>query len=171
MVVGTIRYSEQDFALSQSAFSEARPVPLWQATVAIGCLGAVAGLGIATLLSEAVPMLSQHTAWGAACGAILMVGAGAWRISAKPSPMQTAMLQLQQAFQLDEDGFRLSTETAETHMKWAHFLVARIEPDLMVLRTRDETIVLLRRDFLADQADWNEAERLVGAYVSAPSDA
>lgn len=37
----------------------------------------------------------------------------------------------------------------------------RTEPDLMVLRTRDQTVVLLRRALLANQADWNDAGRIV----------
>ena len=140
----------------------------------LACLGAVIGFGFATLLSEvlkpALPVLSQVTAWGAVCGAIASVSAGAWRLSAKRSPMQDAALQIQQAFSLDEDGLRLSTDTAETRMRWAHFLAVRIAPDAMVLRTRDETIVLLRPAFVADPAAWSEAQRIVGAHVTTSSD-
>lgn len=173
MVSGTIRYTEQDFALSQAVLSPVRTIPLWQGTSAIAFLGAVIGYGIATLLSEvlalALPVLSQYTVWGAVCGAILLVSVGAWRLSTKLSPMRQAALQLQQNFLLDENGLRLSTDTAETCMNWAHFLSACIEPDLMVLKTRDETVVLLRPAFVADQAAWSEARRIVGARVSISS--
>lgn len=69
MVSGTIRYTEQDFALSQTVISPARTIPLWQGTCAIACLGAIIGYGSVTLLSEALaqalPVLAQYTAWGA----------------------------------------------------------------------------------------------------------
>lgn len=173
MVSGTIRYTEHDFALSQTTLSPTRTIALWQGACAIACLGAVIGYGSVTLLAEvlaqALPVLSQYTAWGAVCGAILLVSAGAWRLSAKLSPMQQASLQLQQTFHLDENGLRLSTDTAETRMDWAHFLAARIEPDLIVLKTRDETIVLLRPAFVADHAAWNEAKQMVSGRVPASS--
>jgi len=173
MVSGTIQYTEQDFALSQSAFSLGQPLPLWKGACVHACLGAVIGFGVATLLSKilesAWPAVSQFTPWGAVCGTVLLVSAGAWRLSAKRSPMQEAALRIPQAFVLDDSGLRLSTDTAETRMSWAHFLAARIEPDSMVLRTRDETIVLLRPSFVADQAAWSEARRLVGAHVKSQS--
>ena len=169
MVSGTIRYTEQDFVLSQAAYLPGRMISLWQGACAIACLGAVIGYGIATLLSEmlaqTLPTLSQYTAWGAVCGAILLVGAGAQRLSTKLSPAQQAALQLQQAFLLDENGLRLSTDTAETRMNWSHFLDARIEPDLMILKTMDGTIVLLRSTFVADQSGWSEAKRIVSSRV------
>ncbi|CAN5455921.1 hypothetical protein BH10PSE11_BH10PSE11_19970 [soil metagenome] len=173
MVSGTIRYTEQDFALSQAVLSPVRTMPLWQGACAIACLGAMIGYGIATLLSEvlaqALPAVSQYTVWGAVCGAILLVSVGAWRLSTKLSPLQQAALQLQQTFLLDENGLRLSTDTAETCMSWAHFLAACIEPDVMVLKTRDQTVVLLRPAFVADQAVWSEAKRIVSAHVSISS--
>jgi hypothetical protein len=173
MVTGTIRYSEQDFALSQSALSSARPLPLWQGACAMACLGAVIGFGLATLLARllepALPALSDYTAWGAVCGAILLTSAGAWRLSAKLSPAQQATLQLSQTFILDESGLRLRTETAETYMSWAHFPAARIESDLIVLQTRDATIVVLRPAFVADQATWSDAQRIVSAHTANPS--
>jgi len=114
MVSGTIRYTEQDFALSQATLSPTRTIALWQGACAIACLGAVIGYGSVTLLSEvlaqAFPVLSQYTAWGAVCGAILLVSVGAWRLSTKLSPMQQASLQLQQNFHLDENGLRLSSD-------------------------------------------------------------
>src|SRR5262249_46405341 len=128
------------------------------------------GYGLTTLLFEllgqAFPVLSQYTAWGAVFGTILLVSIGAWRLSTKSSPMQQAALKIQQAFVLDENGLRLSTDSAETSMTWTHFLGARIESDVLVLRTRDETVVLIRSGFVADQAAWSEAKRLVGARVS-----
>ena len=136
---------------------------------AAGWLGAAIGFGVATALAEVLPALSQYSAWGGVCGAILLVGLGAWRLSAKLSPVQRATLQLRQAFVLGENGFDLSTDTARTHMDWAHFLAAGIEPHRMVLRTRDETIVLLRPAFFASPADWNEAMRMVGAHIPASS--
>ena len=170
MVSGTIRCTEQDFVRYQAVRSPVRTMPLWQGACAIACLGAVIGYGIATLLSvvlaQALPVLSQYTVWGAVCGAILLISVGARQLSTKLSPMQQAALQLQQTFLLDENGLRLSTDTAETCMNWAHFLAACIEPDLMVLRTRDGTIVLLRPAFVADKAAWSEARRIVGARVS-----
>ncbi|MBN9583220.1 MAG: hypothetical protein J0G37_17165 [Afipia sp.] len=175
MVSGTIQYTEGDFALSQGAFSQAQPLALWKGACALACLGAVIGLGVATLLSKVLqpvfPAVSEFTAWGAACGAIVLVSAGAWRLSAKRSPMQEAALSHPQAFVLDESGLRLSTATAETRMDWAHFLAARIDPDAIVLRTRDETIVLLRPTFVADQATWSEAQRIVSAHVATSSGA
>jgi len=54
-------------------------------------------------------------------------------------------------------------------MNWSHFLAAQIEPDLIILRTRDGTIVLLRPAFVADQAAWNETRRIVGAHMAASS--
>lgn len=175
MVSGTIRYTEQDFALSQTAISPARTIPLWQGTFAIACLGAVIGYGSVTLLSEvlaqAFPVLAQYTTWGAVCGAILLVSVGAWRLSTKLSPMQQASLQLQQSFVLDESGLKLSTDTAETRMDWAHFLAAHIEPDFMILKTRDGTVVLLRPAFVADHATWNEARKIVGRCVPVSSGA
>lgn len=173
MVSGTIRYTEQDFALSQNALSQVQTISLWQGACAIACLGAIIGYGLATLvfglLEQALPVLSQYTAWGAVCGAILLVSVGAWRLSKKLSPMQQTALKIQQAFVLDESGLRLSTDSAETRMNWAHFLAARVESDLMVLRTRDETVVLLRPAFVADQAAWSEAKRIVNARVSTSS--
>lgn len=170
MVLGTIRYTEEDLALSQTAFSPATPLPLWKGACAAACLGAVIGFGIATLLSkmleQVLPVLSQYTAWGAAGGAILLVSAGAWRLSAKASPAQQVALQLSQTFLIDESGLRLSTDTAETRMNWAHFLAAHIKSDLIVLRTRDATIVVLRPAFVANQEAWMEARRIVSARVS-----
>jgi hypothetical protein len=173
MVSGTIRYTEEDFTLSQTAFSQGRTLPLWQAACAMACLGAIIGYGLATLLFEllkqTLPALSQYKAWASVGGAILFVSAGAWRLSAKLSPMQQAALRLPQNFVVDESGLRLSTESATTCMNWAHFLVARIESDWMVLRTQDETVVLLRPAFVADQAAWNEVQRIVGAHVAISS--
>lgn len=173
MVSGMIRYTEQDFALSQARLSQGRTIPLWQGACVIACLGATIGYGTATLLSElsaqTLPVLSQREAWGALCGAILLVTVGASRISTKLSPMQQAALRIQQAFLLDEKGLRLSTDTAETRMNWSHFLAAQIEPDLIVLRTRDGTIVLLRPTFVADQTAWSETKRIVGAHMAASS--
>lgn len=66
MVSGEIRYTEQDFALSQSAFSSAQPLPLWKGACAMACLGAVTGFGLATLLAKllepVLPALSDYTA-------------------------------------------------------------------------------------------------------------
>ncbi|ODT22542.1 MAG: hypothetical protein ABS35_14565 [Kaistia sp. SCN 65-12] len=173
MVSGTIRYTEHDYALSQAKLSHGRTIPLWQGACLTACLGAAIGYGVATLLSgllaQALPMLPQREAWGALGGAVLLVTAGAWRISTKLSPMQQAALRTQQAFLLDENGLQLSTDTAETCMKWGHFLVAQIEPDLIVLRTREETIVLLRPTFVTDRAAWDETKRIVGVYVAASS--
>lgn len=172
MVSGEIRYTEQDFALSQSAFSSAQPLPLWKGACAMACLGAVIGFGLATLLAKllepVLPAWSDYTAWGAVCGAILLTSAGAWRLSAKLSPAQQAALQISQTFFLDESGLRLGTETAETRMSWAHFLAARIESELIVLRTRDATIVVLRPAFVADRTAWSEVQRLVSAHASKP---
>ena len=170
MVSGTIQYTEQDFALSQSAFSPAPPLPLWKGAFAMAFIGAVIGLGATTLLSrlleQVLPALSEYTAWGAVCGAIIFVSAGAWRLSAKLSPAQQAALQTPQAFLIDESGLQLSSDTAETRMTWAHFMTACITSDLIVLRTRDATIVVLRPRFVIDQAAWSEAQRLVAAHVS-----
>jgi len=170
MVSGTIHYTEQDFALSHTAFSPAPPLALWKGAFAMACLGAVIGLGAATLLSrlleQVLPVLSEYTAWGAVCGAILLVSAGAWKLSAKLSPAQQAALQTSQTFAIDEGGLQLRTDTAETRMTWAHFVTARIDPDLIVLKTRDATIVVLRPTFFDSQMAWGEARRIVTAHVS-----
>jgi hypothetical protein len=137
----------------------------------MACLGAVIGYGLVTLaaamLESVMPALSQDKAWGATLGAIVLVSAGAWRMSGKLSPAQAAALQSEQTFLLDDDGFRLASATAETRMDWAHFLAARVEPDLIALKTREQTIVLLRPGFVADQAAWNEARRIVGERIAA----
>ncbi|MCO5129598.1 MAG: hypothetical protein M9932_03415 [Xanthobacteraceae bacterium] len=169
MITGTIRFSDQDFALSRVAFSQGQPISLWLGAGIMACLGAVIGFGLAMLASKALPAVSPHAAWGAVCGAILAVSAGAWKLSAKQSPMQSALLQIQQTFVLDDNGVRLGTDTAQTDMSWAHFVAARIAPEWMVLKTREETVVLLRPAFFADPADWREARRIVGANVATAS--
>lgn len=172
MISGTIQYAEQDFALSHTAFSPAPPLALWKGAFAMACLGAVIGLGAATLLSkmleQVLPTLSEYTAWGAVCGAVVLVSVGAWRLSAKLSPAQQAVLQTSQTFLIDERGLQLSTDTAETRMTWPHFVTARTEPDLIVLKTRDATIVVLRPTFFASQVAWDEARRIVAMHVSSP---
>lgn len=81
---GTSRYTEEDSKRSRAAFSAVRMMPLWQEAFAIACLGAVIGCCSFTLLSEVLAptllILSQYTAWGAVCGAILLMSVGVRRL-------------------------------------------------------------------------------------------
>jgi hypothetical protein len=171
LISGTIKYQQRDLIESRAMFATGEHHALWKATLAIALLGAVIGFGIMTLVSSLLSseqsILSQMETWGAIVGSIALVTTGAWHISHKAESGQSTALERQQSFCIDDEGLRLTSETAESRMSWPHFVEARIEPEMIGLKTQEQTIVLLRPSFVADRKAWDDLRRIVTEHIDA----
>jgi hypothetical protein len=156
-VTGTIVYTAADLKLLRSQFGQTTPIELWQSTLAAGALGAIIGYGLSAL----TPWFHQAGPWLALLFAIAATTGWSWRLTkavapAKPRP---------QSVTLSAAGLRLTTDKADTLMRWPHFTQRFAFPDHIALRTEDNTWVLLRPGYFASPADYAAAVALIEANI------
>lgn len=165
MIEGTQTLDAQSLTLAQKALGRSQTLGLWQGTLALLVLGAIIGIGAASLLGSLFELpftlWSAHVGWAAGLGAALLVLAGAVRLSMAGPP---AFAPRTQRISLDEDGIRLMTDEAESLMRWPHFTRRTSTAEALILETRDQTLVLLRpADFPA--VAFATVEALVARHI------
>ncbi|HEV2514403.1 MAG TPA: hypothetical protein VGV07_04080 [Devosia sp.] len=164
MITGIIVYDASDLKRLQMAFGQATALPLWGAALVMCVVGAVLGLGVASLVQRLLDgpatLLGDVTPWGALLGAVLAVTAGAWRIGkATAGPIVAKP----QTVEIGDTGIRLATPKGESLMRWPIFVKKVVQPGYVALRTEDNSWVLLRPEFFASADDYAAALRLVDA--------
>ena len=167
MVSGTLRYQVADIAIAQEKMmGRRRMLSLWHGSLFLLVIGGVIGLGVGTLVRSAAPGLSPDPAFGALAGAGLAIVIGAWRFEQPQRAAKAAALMMEQSFRFDENGLTLAVSTAETRMNWSHFTATHTSPALIVLQTRDQTLVLLRPDFLDRPDEWSNLTSMITSRTS-----
>ena len=166
MIQGTQTLDPASLALAHKALGRPRTLSLWQGALAMLVLGAVIGIGAASLFGPAFDLpfslWSAHVGWAAGLGAALMVIVGAVRLSmAGPSSFAPRT----QRITLDDDGIRLITDRAESLMRWAHFTRRIDTAEALILETEDHTLVLLRPADFPETA-FSTVQALVARHVA-----
>ena len=166
MIEGTQTLDAASLAQAEAALGRTRVVSLWQGTLVMLALGAVIGIGASALVGKLLGtdfgLWTAETGWCAAIGAALLVLAGALRLSrlaTQPIASRT------QRIGIDDEGIRLSTDTAESLLRWRHFTRRISAGGIIILETEDRTLVLLRpSDFPA--ASFGAVANLAAKHVA-----
>lgn len=166
-IVGTIRYDAADLKLLETQFGQSTPMPLWRAALIACGLGAVIGFGVVALAQRVIQPEAEFFGglgpWGALVGAIAMVSAGAAYISRKAA---TAIPDKVQTVTVSAEGIRLTTDKADSLMRWPLFTRRIAQVGLIALQTEDNTWVLLRSGYFPTPHDYAAALALIEANIA-----
>jgi hypothetical protein len=167
VISGKTRFQDDDLDKVHILLGEAKPLPLWQAAAFASICGAIIFNGIASLL-EMIPQPAIHllTPWLTTIGAILGSVAGAWHLTRNANAQQRAMLRDPQQIAIDLTGIKLSSDDADSLLRWPHFTKKYVSADLIVLRTKLNTILIVRPDTFGRAADFQQACDIIDGSVT-----
>jgi hypothetical protein len=167
VISGRMRYREGDLGRVHILLGDAKPLPLWKGAALASICGAIIFNGIATLM-ESMPLPAIHllAPWLTTIGAILGSVGGAWRLTANATAQQRALVRDPQKIEIDPTGIQLLSDDADSILRWAHFAKTYVSDDLIVLRTKLNTILILRPDTFDSTNDFQRVRDIIRASVT-----
>lgn len=167
VITGTIKYTASDLIEADRVFQADHAMPLWRACFAVSVMGAIIGYGFTVIAQSTFSDSAQNiwAAWGALSGSIALVTIGAWRSSKRQSPQFEAAVNQVQRFAVSDAGVVLETEDVTTSMKWTYFTDCRQTQGRIILRTKDQTVVVFSRELFQIAGEWERLEAFVKAEL------
>lgn len=148
MIEGEQRYSADDLRTAGALFGRGNTLALWQGAVATLLLGTVLGVGAAAFAAKLggpdFDLSSPLIGWAALAGAVAVTFAAAIRLSRLA---ERPLALPPQRIGVDGEGIHLRSETAESLLRWTHFVASRRTAGLIALQTTDGSFVLLKPQY------------------------